>query len=93
MTYVLLLTPTNEAIDDHRFYTATKITSEELANVWEANFTLPIKTLWDIVIYAYGCEENVLTDGILELSKIYNRSGISILAIPNIIMNYVYIIM
>lgn len=37
--------------------------------VLEAHLTLPTKRLWDIVILAYGCAANVLTNGI-ELSNL-----------------------
>ena len=68
-TYALLLTSANGLYyyDDRLIY-ANVNTETERVIILETNFTLPIKTLWDVVVLAYGCRENPITSG-QELSK------------------------
>lgn len=67
-TYALLLTSADGLHNQQIVYSS--INSEtEATTVLETNLTLPIKTLWDIGVLAYGCRENAITRG-LELSKI-----------------------
>ena len=63
----LLLTSVDGLHDEELVYTS--INSETQASIiLERNLTLPIKTLWDVIVLGYGCRENPITSG-LELSK------------------------
>ena len=53
--------------DGQMLYTTTR-TVIETTTVLKANMTLPIRQLWDVVVLAYGCKENPITDK-LELSE------------------------
>ena len=68
-TYILSLVSTNEPEFEEQLFPTTIKAITDTVVVLEANLSLPIKTLWDVVVYAYGCKENVLADGI-ELSKL-----------------------
>lgn len=66
-TYALLLTSIDGLHDEKLVYAS--INSETKTHIiLEKNLTLPIRTLWDGVVLAYGCRGNPITTG-HELSK------------------------
>ena len=67
--YALLLMSADRLHDERLVYTSVNSESETIVTL-EANLTLPIKTLWDVTVLAYGCKENPITNG-HELSKEY----------------------
>ena len=67
-TYALLLTSV-DGLHNQQIVHSSINSETEATTVLETNLTLPIRTLWDIGVLAYGCRENAITRG-LELSKI-----------------------
>ena len=65
-------------------YTRQNVNSEtESTRILETNFILPIKTLWDVDVLAYGCRENIIASG-LELSKSTMHTPLVVLHLYNI---------
>ena len=65
--YALLLTSADGLYDERVVYASVNSETETVI-ILEANLTLAIKTLWDVIVLAYGCTENPITNG-HELSK------------------------
>ena len=65
--YALLLTSADGLYDERLVYSSVNSETETVI-ILEANLTLAIKILWDVVVLAYGCTENPITNG-HELSK------------------------
>ena len=65
--YALLLTSADGLYDERVVYASVNSETETVI-ILEANLTLAIKTLWDVIALAYGCTENPITNG-YELSK------------------------
>ena len=88
--YALLLTPA-DGLHDERLVYASVNSETETVIILEANLTLAIKTLWDVIVLAYGCTENPVTNG-HELSKedTHTMSYIVHTYTHNIIMSYIH---
>ena len=69
LTYVLLLTASDDLDNGPSFLVSEyDVITVVKYPIVHANATLPLKRLWNIVLLAYGCRENVLTER-AELSK------------------------
>ena len=68
-TYALLLISANGLYYEKLVYSSVNSETETAIILEISNLTLPVKTLWDVVVLGYGCKENPISTG-LELSKI-----------------------